>query len=108
VLITVEELRRTHVIIGDLLWKPFDARFKEILEQMKFHRQTLMDEVKLLLLENMQQMLQNYTDSDMKTKEHVLKTSSQVSSLKIKYDQDRRGKVHNSELGICQLTLTAM
>jgi hypothetical protein len=105
VLITVEELRRTHVAIGDLLWKPFDARFKEILEQMKFHKQTLMDEVKFLLLENMQQMLQDYTDSDMKTKEHVLKTSSQVSSLKIKYDQDKRGKVHNSALRTCQLTI---
>jgi len=35
-------------VVVDLLWKPFDARFSHLLEDLSFHRQVLRDEVLLL------------------------------------------------------------
>jgi hypothetical protein len=37
------KVRRTPTVIGDLFWKPFDVRFGEILDQMRFHQQVAKD-----------------------------------------------------------------
>lgn len=36
------------MIIGDLMWKPFDARFSEMLEQMAYHRNLITEEFRLM------------------------------------------------------------
>lgn len=40
------ELKRTPVVVGNLMWKPFDVRFHDLLEDMDHHREV----VKLQLL----------------------------------------------------------
>lgn len=92
-LITFQGLKRTPVVIGDLLWKPFDVRFKEILEQMEYHKKTLMKEVNSSALVKIQSLLQDQIHNDERTKQYMLNTNLKVSSLAVKYDQEKRGKV---------------
>ena len=40
----VTEVKHTPIIVGGLLWKPFESRFKELLEQLDFHRELVKDE----------------------------------------------------------------
>ena len=45
-LMTFPELKRTPIVVGNLMWKPFDIRFHDLLEDMDHHREV----VKLQLL----------------------------------------------------------
>lgn len=36
----------------NLFWKPFDARFRDLLERIKFHRQLVKDETLVTIYEN--------------------------------------------------------
>jgi len=42
-----KEIKRTPVVIGELMWKPFDVRFKDHVERMHKHRQLILDELYL-------------------------------------------------------------
>lgn len=35
--------RYTAAVVVDLFWKPYDARFRDLLDELKFHRQVLRD-----------------------------------------------------------------
>ena len=39
-------------MVTNLFWKPFDARFKDLLERIKFHRQLVKDETLVTIYEN--------------------------------------------------------
>jgi hypothetical protein len=41
-------LRKTPVVIGTLLWQPFDVRFSNFLKRLDFHREVLRIEVDVL------------------------------------------------------------
>lgn len=43
-------MRRTHAVIGQLFWQPFDVRFKNIQERFEFHQQQLDNEISILSL----------------------------------------------------------
>jgi hypothetical protein len=40
-------LKKTPFVIGDLMWKPFDSRFSDILHRLENHRKALYEEVHL-------------------------------------------------------------
>ena len=48
-LFVIIELKRTPVIVADLLWRPFESRFQDVIERMKFHRAILKDELNLAM-----------------------------------------------------------
>lgn len=39
------EIKRTPVVIADLMWKPFDLRFQIVLEGIQFHQEIVRDEL---------------------------------------------------------------
>jgi len=41
-------LKRTPIVIGQLLWKPFNIRFDNILDRLQLHQDTLSDELELI------------------------------------------------------------
>jgi len=41
-------LKRTPVVIGQLLWKPFNVRFNNILDRLQLHQDALSDELILI------------------------------------------------------------
>jgi hypothetical protein len=47
-LLTSPELRKTPVVIGQLLWRPFDARFESFQKQLAFHCEALHTEKELI------------------------------------------------------------
>jgi hypothetical protein len=47
---SIAALRRTHAVIGQLFWQPFDVRFKNIQERFEFHQQQLDNEISILSL----------------------------------------------------------
>lgn len=44
-------IRKTPAIIGDVLWTPFDVRYKEILDELQTKKELLFDEIHLLQAE---------------------------------------------------------
>ena len=48
------ELKRTPIVIGQLLWQPFDVRFKNFLDRLGFHRKVLHMELDILQLSSAQ------------------------------------------------------
>lgn len=40
----VTEVKHTPIVIGELIWKPFESRFGELLERFNFHRELVKDE----------------------------------------------------------------
>jgi hypothetical protein len=40
-------LKRTPVVITELLWKPFDVRFRDVMERMKFHQKVVKAELEV-------------------------------------------------------------
>jgi hypothetical protein len=53
----LSELKRTPVVVGDLLWRPFENRFQDILERMSFHQMVLKDELNLASMKALQSTL---------------------------------------------------
>ena len=47
-LLTFLELKRTPVVVGNLMWKPFDIRFHDLLEDMDHHREVV--KIQLLIM----------------------------------------------------------
>ncbi|KAI1762746.1 hypothetical protein GGR53DRAFT_467992 [Hypoxylon sp. FL1150] len=46
------KLKRTSIVIGQLMWKPFDIRFSDLVEKLERRHQTLFDELAVANLEN--------------------------------------------------------
>ncbi|KAH6889829.1 hypothetical protein B0T10DRAFT_486893 [Thelonectria olida] len=44
------KIKKTPIVIAELMWKPFNARFEGILESLDFHNKVLEEELKFLLL----------------------------------------------------------
>jgi hypothetical protein len=69
VLITAGQ-RMPLVVINTLVWKPFDSRFEDLLNDLKFHRELLESELNLWNSQTMHAKMQNVHDiSDMVIKE---------------------------------------
>jgi len=47
----VAELQRSPLVIGSLMWKPFDTRFQHIIDRLTFYQQLLKDEINLANLQ---------------------------------------------------------
>lgn len=45
------KVRKTPAVIGDVLWTPFDVRFKNVLDEIATQRTRLLDEISLLQLQ---------------------------------------------------------
>ncbi|KAF2200065.1 hypothetical protein GQ43DRAFT_90178 [Delitschia confertaspora ATCC 74209] len=52
------KLKRSPTVIADLLWRPFDLRFEDILERMKFHQGVLRDELNWAGMEKLRLMFE--------------------------------------------------
>jgi hypothetical protein len=61
------ELKRTPVVIAELLWRPFESRFQDIIERMKFHQAILKDELDLAVKKSLLSKL----DAEMKRAEEA-------------------------------------
>jgi len=44
-LINVVGARRSHVIFADICWRPFDLRFRDLLDNMRFHAEVIKTEI---------------------------------------------------------------
>jgi small-conductance mechanosensitive channel len=40
-------LKRTPMVLGSLLWQPFDVRFQELLDRMKTHKHNISEEIEV-------------------------------------------------------------
>ncbi len=86
------ELKQTPLVIGDLLWKPFDSRFQDTLEWMKFHINLVTEEIQLDSTENLQRILHAQTKQAEDTGEKMLKTSSLVLDFNERFDEEHKSK----------------
>jgi hypothetical protein len=50
-ILKVAELQRSHLVIGSLMWKPFDTRFQHTIDRLTFYQQLLKDEISLANLQ---------------------------------------------------------
>jgi hypothetical protein len=57
------ELKKTPVVIGQLLWQPFEARFSNFLKKLEFHDKVLDSEVLILQSQSTQAILTDHRDS---------------------------------------------
>lgn len=48
--LTIEEIKKSPVVIAQLLWQPFNVRFANILQRLDHHRAILKSEIELLHL----------------------------------------------------------
>lgn len=48
-LLTILELKRTPIIFGNLIWKPFDIRFHDLLEDMDHHREIVKTQLLIMI-----------------------------------------------------------
>lgn len=60
------ELKRTPVVIGQLMWKPFNVRFSDLVEKLEHRHSTLFDE---LAVTNLSNMLDERTNAEASRKE---------------------------------------
>jgi hypothetical protein len=56
---SVLELKRTPTVIGDLLWKPFNARFSDILDRMSFHQNIVRQEISIEYMSSIKHLAEN-------------------------------------------------
>ncbi|KAF3769541.1 hypothetical protein M406DRAFT_66031 [Cryphonectria parasitica EP155] len=49
--------KRTPVVVGTLMWKPFDLHFEEILEGIGFHQETIKEEMDFLIMNHIEAKL---------------------------------------------------
>jgi hypothetical protein len=54
------ELKRTPVVIGQLLWQPFDNRFSNFLKRLQFHYQVFESEMAHLHSVNTQNLVEGH------------------------------------------------
>ncbi|KAF2181881.1 hypothetical protein K469DRAFT_752715 [Zopfia rhizophila CBS 207.26] len=52
------KLKRSPIVIADLLWQPFDIRFQDLLERMAFHQGVLKDELQWAGMENLRSIFE--------------------------------------------------
>lgn len=60
------KLKRTPVVIGQLMWKPFNVRFSDLVEKLEHRHSTLFDE---LAVTNLSNMLDERTNAEASRKE---------------------------------------
>ena len=48
-LLTFLEIKRTPVVVGNLIWKPFDIRFHDLLEDMDHHREIVKTQLLIMI-----------------------------------------------------------
>lgn len=55
-------LKRTPIVIGQLLWKPFNVRYNNILDRLQLHQDALSDELILIQAKSLlqSQLAQDY------------------------------------------------
>ncbi|CAI6335391.1 unnamed protein product [Periconia digitata] len=82
------KLKRTPVVIAELMWCPFETRFQDILERMNHHQSVLKDELQLAFMQTMQHKM----DSEQKEAERA----RLESDLERKRAEDARLEAHRN------------
>jgi hypothetical protein len=76
------ELRRTPIVIGQLLWRPFDVRFENFLGRLKFHRQVLQDEQNIIHLKTLVSSIELQAEERKQAEEFSLYSQTYFNLLK--------------------------
>jgi hypothetical protein len=84
------ELKRTPLVVGELLWKPFDIRFQDILERLKFHQSVLRDELKWAKLGNIQSTFEAEAQKADEGRQAAMQMKESMSRLEVGFDAEQR------------------
>jgi hypothetical protein len=93
------------MVIADLLWRPFDVRFQEMLERMAFHQKALEDELKLAGMEDLRSTLRAQADRADDARAEVRRNAklSEEADKKLSEEMQRNFQVSPE---ICSIELT--
>ncbi|OCL06693.1 hypothetical protein AOQ84DRAFT_410359, partial [Glonium stellatum] len=64
--------KATPLVVADLFWKPFDVRFTDLLEKMKWHRKVIKFEILLIQYEQAKEAIEKLTEEQMRAEEERL------------------------------------
>ena len=81
-----EEMKRTPIVWGNLLWQPFDVKFQGVLERMKTHQHNISEEVKVWKLKT---EMKEHTESA-KWREHVHEEHKEAAKERELANEERR------------------
>ncbi|CAH0017351.1 unnamed protein product [Clonostachys rhizophaga] len=96
------KIKRTPVVLGALLWKPFDIRFNSLIQKMNVHRENIEAEVRIWKLKRDDQnytetmIWRRYISQEMKdTKEEcrVLSEEQRLTALEKEADLESRKEI---------------
>ncbi len=95
------ELKRTHVVITQLLWRPFEVRFKNFLERLEFHKKVLRLELEVLqfiAIESFSNAWRQEKVTDSIFQAEARRHFELVEEMRRKFSVEERGMLSNSIL----------
>jgi len=87
------EIKRTPMIIGDLLWKPFDVRFQEILERITLRQKVVNEELQLCKLNEIQSSIKKASQTSNDALEEMRIATEHLGRAKDRLGGIAQGKV---------------
>lgn len=98
-LIKFSALKRTPVIIGELLWRPFDTRFAQFEERFRYYRELIKLEIALILAQmacDTAKAVKLEHELNNKARRIIEKLESMSSRERTEKDRDRLGEPSRS------------
>lgn len=87
-------IKKTPIVIAELLWKPFDVRFQGLLEKFTFHRDVVKDELIILgfqrVSEEQRQQIKERRAASM-AREHTKVTMEMTENMRTKMEEKDKG-----------------
>lgn len=98
--------RRTPFIVADLFWKPFDARFQDLLQDFAFHEKLLKDELVVAQLQDVRTVMESIAEERLRAakerlhaadgREEMRRTSVLTEEMKSLLEQQHQGTSKHS------------
>lgn len=96
------EVKRALTVIGDLIWKPFDDKFADVLERLRSYRDLIRLELSLLIAQSVngakeialaeQDLAREERTQDRKARERIEETANISFETKSLLCQQRKGR----------------
>jgi hypothetical protein len=85
-------LQRTPIVLGELLWKPFDIRFGEILDRMHFHQKVVKDEMQWAYLSGLKTAAEVAAKRAEDERQERIRAAAEVSGLSSIFSKEKQGE----------------
>jgi hypothetical protein len=93
-LLITQEIKKTPVVIAQLLWQPFNVRFPNILQRLDHHREMLKFEIDFLQLKASGSLVDNHATTQhyqAKIEKHLKDHNSTLSEMQVQFSSQKHG-----------------